>query len=78
MIVSGLKPFSVFVDKFGIGDSVAVFYVSELGTPNRVVGTCVSKRRALNRFSVATAAGVVYSFNYRNRNLVAVKRLLHF
>lgn len=70
--------FSKLVDRFGVGDLVSVFYVSELGSPSRVVGTCISKLRAFNRFRVVTVSGIVYSFDYKNPNIVAVKKLSRF
>lgn len=69
---------SRLVDRFGVGDLVSVFYVSELGSPNRIVGTCVAKLRAFDRFRVVTVSGIVYSFDYKSPNIVAVKKLSRF
>jgi hypothetical protein len=66
---------SRLIDRFGVGDLVSVFYVSELGSPNRVVGTCVAKLRAFDRFKVVTVSGVVYSFDYKSPNIVSIKKL---
>jgi hypothetical protein len=66
---------SRLIDRFGVGDLVSVFYVSELGSPNRVVGTCAAKLRAFGRFKVVTVSGVVYSFDYKSPNIVSIKKL---
>lgn len=76
MVVRLNNPFGPVVDQVGVGDFIAVFYVSELGSPSRVVGTCIDKLRGFGRFNVITVAGVVYSFDYRSPNIVAIKRLL--
>jgi hypothetical protein len=62
-------------DYFDVGDLIVVFFISELNVRTRVSGVCVSKSGVGNSFEVFTKGETSYRFNYRNPNILGVKRL---
>ena len=62
-------------DYFNVGDLVVVFFISELNVSARVSGVCVSKSGKSNSFEVFTRGEATYRFNYKNPNILGVKRL---
>jgi len=67
--------FFKFNDYFTIGDLVVVFFISELNVSTRVSGVCVSKSGKNNSFEIFTRGEASYRFNYKNPNILGVKRL---